>query len=392
VTTIAPTDSAKAAGLRYISDDRPGIRRVKRRNGFAYLGTGGKPLSDADDIARIRKLAIPPAYTDVWISPDPRSHLQATGRDARGRKQYRYHARWREVRDETKFDRMVEFARALPRIRAAAGRDLARPGLPREKVLATVVSLLESTMIRVGNEEYAKHNDSYGLTTLQGHHVSISGDTLRFRFRGKSGREHRVSVHDKKLARIVRQVRDLPGQELFQYLGDDGATAAISSEDVNAYLREIAGSDFTAKDFRTWEGTLACALALASDRVEGISDAKIRVVAAIKAVAERLGNTPAVCKKSYIHPGVIDEFLATGALALVERCESKTTAATKDALSGDESRVLTFIENLITRDESRHLGALLATSVRQVKKTRAAAQAPARTSTKRQRSAREAQA
>jgi DNA topoisomerase-1 len=298
VTTIEPVDSAKAAALRYVSDDRPGIRRVKRRGGFSYIGIDGKPLSDADDIARIRKLAIPPAYTDVWISPDPRGHLQATGRDARGRKQYRYHARWREVRDETKFDRMVAFAKALPAIRAAVSRDLARPGLPREKVLATVVSLLESTMIRVGNEEYAKQNDSYGLTTMQEEHVRISGDTVRFNFRGKSGREHSVSVRDKKLARIVRQVRDLPGQELFQYVGDDGDTAAISSQDVNAYLREIAGDDFTAKDFRTWEGTLGCALALASERVEATSDAKARVVAAIKSVAERLGNTPAVCKKS----------------------------------------------------------------------------------------------
>lgn len=367
-----PLESAKAAGLHYVSDDRPGIRRVKQRIGFRYLGTDGKPLADRESVARIRKLAIPPAYTDVWISPDPRGHLQATGRDARGRKQYRYHPRWREVRDETKFDRMVAFAKALPGIRAAVRRDLARTGLPREKVLATVVSLLESTMIRVGNEEYAKQNDSYGLTTMQEDHVRISGATVRFSFRGKSGREHRVSVRDKRLARIVRQVRDLPGQELFQYVGDDGEPATISSQDVNAYLREIAGDDFTAKDFRTWEGTLACALALAAARVETKSEGKARVVAAIKAVAERLGNTPAVCKKSYIHPGFIDEFLANGALELIARSARKAATAVTDAnaLSVDESRVLAFIERLIARDEGRHLGELLATSVQRARRSR----------------------
>ncbi len=364
MTTIEPSDSAKSAGLRYVSDDRPGIRRVKRRGSFTYLGLDGKPLADAAEVARIRKLAIPPAYTDVWISPDPRGHLQATGRDARGRKQYRYHPRWREVRDETKFDRMVAFAKALPAIRAAVNRDLARPGLPREKVLATVVALLESTMIRVGNEEYAKQNDSYGLTTMNEDHVRISGDTLRFRFRGKSGREHAVSVRDKKLARIVRAVRDLPGQELFQYIDDAGESAAISSQDVNAYLREIANDDFTAKDFRTWEGTLACALALASERVETKADGKSRVVAAIKAVSERLGNTPAVCKKSYIHPGVIDEFLTNGSLELVARKARKGKLPDPHALTTDELRVLAFIETLGARDEREHLHDLLAKSVR----------------------------
>ncbi len=367
MTSVEPVESAKAAGLRYVSDDRPGIRRVKARSGFGYIGTDGKPLRDDDDIARIRKLAIPPAYTDVWISPDPRGHLQATGRDARGRKQYRYHPRWREVRDETKFDRMVAFAKALPSIRAAVSRDLAKPGLPREKVLATAVSLLESTMIRVGNEEYAKQNESYGLTTMQEDHVKVSGDTLRFRFRGKSGREHNVSVRDKRLAHIVRQMRDLPGEELFHYVGDDGESASISSQDVNDYLRTIASDDFSAKDFRTWEGTLACALSLASERAEAKTGAKARVVAAIKAVSERLGNTPAVCKKAYIHPGVIDEFLANGALDIVERKTRERVAANPHALSADESRVLAFIEKLITRDENRHLGDLLAKSVRRAK-------------------------
>ncbi len=368
MTTIDPPDSAKAAGLHYVTDDRPGIRRVKRRGGFGYVGPTGKPIADADEIARIRKLAIPPAYSDVWISPDPRGHLQATGRDARGRKQYRYHVRWREVRDETKFDRMIAFAKALPSIRAAVARDLARSGLPREKVLATVVSLLESTMIRVGNEEYAKQNDSYGLTTMQEDHVKISGDTVRFSFRGKSGRNHNVNVRDKKLARIVRQVRDLPGQELFHYVDDAGESTAISSQDVNAYIREIAEDDFTAKDFRTWEGTLACALALASERVETATEGKARVVAAVKAVSERLGNTPAVCKKSYIHPGVIDEFLANGGLELIERKARREIAAHPHALSADEARVVAFIEHLITRDDKKHLGDLLVKSVQRAKR------------------------
>ncbi len=378
MTTMEAPESAKAAGLRYVTDDRPGIKRVKRRSGFAYIGLDGKPLADEMELARIRKRAIPPAYADVWICPDPRGHLQATGRDARGRKQYRYHPRWREVRDETKFDRMIAFAKALPAIRARVSHDLDKRGLPREKVLATVVSLLESTMIRVGNEEYAKQNDSYGLTTMQDDHVRISGDKLRFTFRGKSGRDHNVSIRDRKLARIMRQVRDLPGQELFHYIDDDGEPKAVNSQDVNEYLREIAQDDFTAKDFRTWEGTLACALALASEQTETKTEGKARVVAAIKAVAERLGNTPAVCKKSYIHPGVIDEFLANGALELVERKVRKgatsqgTNAAAAHALSADETRVLAFIEKLITRDETQHLGDLLAKSVRRAKSKRSA--------------------
>jgi DNA topoisomerase-1 len=371
VTSLEPVDSAKAAGLRYITDDRPGIRRIKRRGGFSYLGLNGKPIADEKEVARIRQLAIPPAYSNVWISPDPRGHLQATGRDARGRKQYRYHARWREVRDETKFDRMIAFAKALPSIRAGVARDIARQGLPREKVLATVVSLLEETMIRVGNEEYAKSNDSYGLTTMHDEHVRFSGASVRFHFRGKSGREHTVTVRDKRLARIVKQCRDIEGEELFQYITENDERATISSQDVNAYIRQLAGDDFTAKDFRTWEGTLACALALAAQRAETKTEAKAHIVAAIKAVSERLGNTPAVCKKSYIHPGVIDEFLENGALTLVER-KVRKAAGDRFALGSDERRVLAFIEKLITRDEHKHLGNLLAKSVRRAKKQRAA--------------------
>ncbi len=258
MTASEPLDSARKAGLRYMTDDRPGIRRLKAgRQRSATCSPDGKPLTDKVEIARIKSLAIPPAYTDVWIAPIRNAHLQATGRDARGRKQYRYHKRWREVRDENKFDRMLAFAKALPKIRAAVKRDLAKPGLPREKVLATVVSLLEATMIRVGNEEYARENDSYGLTTMEDEHVNVRGDAIYFKFRGKSGIEHKVTVRDKRLAKIVRSCQDIPGHELFNYLDENGEPASIDSSDVNAYIREIADDDFTAKDFRTWEATMA---------------------------------------------------------------------------------------------------------------------------------------
>ena len=289
-------------------------------------------------------MAIPPAYTDVWIAPFHNAHLQATGRDARGRKQYRYHKRWRETRDESKFDRMLAFAKVLPVIRRAVARDLGRPGLPREKVLATVVALLESTMIRVGNEEYARANDSYGLTTLEGRHVRERGEEIRFAFRGKSGIEHKVAIRDKRLAKIVRACRDLPGHDLFTYLDDDGESVAVRSQDVNAYIREISGDEFTAKDFRTWEGTMACALALAAVRVDSTSAAKAAVVEAIRSVATRLGNTPAA---------VIDEFLGGGALDL--RIRTTTRAARRDphALQPHESAVVRFIERISAGAGSR---------------------------------------
>jgi DNA topoisomerase-1 len=350
VTTADPTDSAREAGLRYATDTAPGIRRLKHRGGFRYVAPDGAPISDRTALARIRALAVPPAYTDVWICTDPRGHLQATGRDARGRKQYRYHRRWREVRDENKFDRMLAFAKALPAIRAAVKRDLAKPGLPREKVLATVVTLLEATMIRVGNEEYARANDSYGLTTLRDDHVRFRGERMRFRFKGKSGREHDVSIADKRLAKIVRACRDLPGEELFQYTGDDGNAVPVSSADVNAYIREIAGDDFTAKDFRTWEATMSCALELAAASAETATDSKTFVTGAVKAVAARLNNTPAVCRRSYIHPAVIDVFVENGALEIVA----------KDV----ERDVVALIERRVNRDEKAHLRELLEKSVR----------------------------
>ncbi len=360
------TEAAKAAGLRYTTDALPGIRRVKRGKHFAYVAADGKPIADRNEIARIKSLAIPPAYADVWICPFANGHLQATGRDARGRKQYRYHKRWRAVRDETKFDRMVGFAKALPKIRAAIARDIVKPGLPREKVLATVVDLLEETAIRVGNEEYARENDSYGLTTLQEDHVRVKGETIRFHFRGKSGKVHDIAVKDKRAARVIKAIQDLPGQQLFEYVDDEGTPHPVHSDDVNAYIKEIAGDDFTAKDFRTWEGTMSCALELAAIRAEGAGEAKKALVEAIARVAERLGNTPAVCKKSYIHPGVVDEFLAHGALELVTE---QLSTRERYALSRHESAVVALVERIVAR-ESRPLGDILAESVRAEKRKR----------------------
>ena len=342
------------AGLRYVTDDRPGIRRLKVRGGFRYVAPDGKALTDRAEIARIKSLAIPPAYTDVWIAPIRNAHLQATGRDARGRKQYRYHKRWREVRDENKFHRMLAFAKALPKIRAAVKRDLAKPGLPREKVLATVVALLEETMIRVGNEEYARDNNSYGLTTMLDEQVTVRGDAIRFNFRGKSGVEHSVTVHDKRLAKIVRSCQDIPGHELFSYLDENGEAATIDSAAVNGYIKEIGEDDFTAKDFRTWEATMACALELAKSHTETQKAAKAAVLEAVRNVAKRLGNTPAVCRKAYIFPAIIDEFLANGALEKV----------------GTEAQIVAFIERVESRDPGAHITKLLKKSIKAKKASR----------------------
>ena len=257
-----PVESAIEAGLRYVTDEKPGIRRLRSGKGFRYVRPDGTAVRDEQTLRRIASLVIPPAWTDVWITTDPRGHLQATGRDAKGRKQYRYHPRWRAVRDENKYERMLAFGAAMPTIRARVDADLARPGLPREKVLATVVRLLEATLIRVGNEEYARENRSYGLTTLRNRHVDVHGSELRFEFRGKSGKDHQVSVRDRRLANVIRRLQELPGQEVFQYLDADGARHTIDSDDVNAYLREISGLELSAKDFRTWAGTILCAVAL----------------------------------------------------------------------------------------------------------------------------------
>src|SRR4051812_13153147 len=287
--------------LRRSSPDRPGWTRRRRGKGWSYLDPTGAPVTDPEALERIKGLVIPPAWTDVWICPDPRGHLQATGRDARGRKQYRYHPRWREVRDGDKYGRLPEFGRALPAIRRRINRDLARPGLPREKVLAAVVKLLETTFIRVGNDEYARQNQSFGLTTMRDGHVRVSGSKVRFLFRGKSGVTHELELDDRRLARIVKQCRDLPGQELFQYLDAQGKVVDVGSEDVNAYLKEITGTGFTSKDFRTWAGTVLAATLLRDyEAVDSESRAKKNVVSAIEQVAKRLGNTRAVCRRCYV--------------------------------------------------------------------------------------------
>ncbi len=308
---VDPIESAKAAGLRYVSDDEPGIRRLKRGKGFTYADPQGNVVRSPKELERIRKLAIPPAWTDVWICTRANGHLQATGRDAKGRKQYRYHADWRDVRDETKFGRMIAFGEALPKIRERIDQDMSLRGLPREKVVATVVKLLETTLIRVGNKEYVKQNNSFGLTTLRDQHVDVDGSTLRFEFRGKSGKEHSVEIQDRRLARIVKQCRDLPGQKLFQYLDENKERQSLSSEDVNAYLKETTGEDFTAKDFRTWGGTvLALSALLEVGSCETEKEANKAVVDAIKRVAGQLGNRPAICRKYYVHPAVIETFVA----------------------------------------------------------------------------------
>ncbi|AGY59939.1 DNA topoisomerase IB [Gloeobacter kilaueensis] len=350
-----PLVSARAAGLRYVSDRSAGIRRHRRGKHFSYIGPDGKPIRDEQTLERIRKLAIPPAYTDVWICPHANGHLQATGRDGRGRKQYRYHLRWRAVRDETKYGRTLAFGTVLPAIRGRTEQDLARPGLPREKVLAAVVRLLESTLIRVGNEEYARQNDSYGLTTLRDEHVEVKGSTIRFQFRGKSGKDHTISLTDRRLARVVKRCQDVPGQELFQYIDADGERQTIDSADVNAYLREIAGEEFTAKDFRTWAGTVLAALALQEfDACDSESQAKKNIVQAIGDVARRLGNTPTVCRKCYIHPAIIDAYLEGTLLdTLRQRTEAELNAPGAVGLRPEERAVLAFLQKRLAEEDTR---------------------------------------
>lgn len=347
---LDPVASARAAGLRYVSDEQPGIRRKRAGKSFRYIGVDGKPITDQTELERIKALGIPPAYNDVWICPLSNGHIQATGRDARGRKQYRYHPRWREIRDDSKYNRMMAFAAALPTIRAQVEHDLALPGLPRNKVLATVVRLLESTAIRVGNAEYAKQNKSFGLTTMRDRHVSIEGSKLRFKFRGKSGKHHTIDLKDRRLARIVKQCQDLPGQELLQYLDEQGQVQDIDSGAVNEYLREISGQDFTAKDFRTWAGTVLCAVAL--DEIGACpssKQAKKNIVRAVEQVAERLGNTPSVCRKSYIHPEIMQAYL-DGALidSLAQRIENELDD--HNGLRSEEQSVVRFLQGRLAEE------------------------------------------
>jgi DNA topoisomerase-1 len=345
---VDPYESAKVAGLRYVTDTRPGIRRKRAGKGFTYIGIDGTPIRDPQELRRIRALGIPPAWTEVWICPLPHGHLQATGRDAKGRKQYRYHPQWREVRDQTKYEQMCAFGAALPLIRKQVDHDLALPNLPRDKVLATVLRLLETTLIRVGNEEYARANQSFGLTTLRDQHVDITGTTLRFQFRGKSGKEHVIEIHDRRLARIVRRCQDLPGQELFQYVDDEGQRRTIDSGDVNTYLRQITGQDFTTKDFRTWAGTVLATEALQACATCGsVTEARKNVVQAIKNVASRLGNTPAICRKCYVSPAIIEAYLAGSLLQTLNTLAERDHTPPQPGLSTQERIVLMFLQHTL---------------------------------------------
>lgn len=334
---VDPGESAAAAGLRYVSGDVPGILRKKSGRGFTYIDRNGNPIRDPGEIRRIRSLVIPPAWTEVWICPSPRGHLQAVGRDARGRKQYRYHPMYRQVRDQTKFGRMIAFAAALPGIRQQVENDMKLPGLPKRKVVAAVVRLLETTFIRVGNDEYAKENGSYGLTTLRDRHVEISGHKLSFYFRGKSGQVSEIELSDRRLARIVKQCRDIPGYELFQYLDDAGQRCKLDSNDVNEYLRDISGEDFTAKDFRTWAGTLLAVQALAACGASA-SETEIsrNIVDAVKMVAARLGNRPATCRKYYVHPAILDAYSNGVLMEALERAGSPAIGGSANGLSVPE--------------------------------------------------------
>ncbi|HEX6293277.1 MAG TPA: DNA topoisomerase IB [Herpetosiphonaceae bacterium] len=355
VTLITdPVQSAKAAGLRYVSDAMPGIRRKRAGKHFSYIGLDGQPIRDPKELQRIKSLGIPPAYTDVWICPLRNGHIQATGRDAKGRKQYRYHPRWREVRDETKYGRMLAFGAALPTIRERVEQDLKLSGMPREKVLATVVRLLETTLIRVGNDEYVRQNKSFGLTTMRDRHVEIKGATVRFRFRGKSGKNHTIALTDRRLAKIVQRCRDLPGYELFQYVDDNGERQTIDSADVNEYLRAITGQDFTAKDFRTWAGTVLASLALQEcEAFESETQAKRNITQAITQVAERLGNTPSICRKCYVHPAVIDSYLDG---TMIETLQQRVEQELEDSAHGlqpAERTVIRLLQHRLEREQAQ---------------------------------------
>jgi len=332
--------AAEEAGLQYVSDERPGYRRKPKRKEFEYFDTEGKPIRDEQRLLRIKRLAIPPAWTGVWICPSPNGHIQATGRDARGRKQYRYHERWREVRDENKFDRLAEFAKALPNIRRRVTQDLKLPGLSRQKVLATIVRLLERTFIRIGNEEYARENKSFGLTTLKSRHAKVRGAQVLFRFRGKSGRQHEVDVTDRRVAKVIAKCQDLPGQDLFQYLEEGEEVRDVTSQDVNDYLHQIAGNDFSAKDFRTWGGTVLAAIALSKqEEFQTKKEAKANIKTAICAVAELLGNTPAICRKCYVHPVIVEAYLKRTRIAGL----NGTKSLEPPNLRGAERAVLKFL-------------------------------------------------
>ena len=352
-TIVDPRDAAESAGLRYVSDARPGIRRKRAGKGFRYARADGAVL-DPRARSRVRSLVIPPAWTEVWICPHPEGHIQATGRDVKGRKQYIYHPRFREVRDDVKYSRLLAFADTLPAIRAKVRDHMAMRGLPRQKVLATVVHLLDTTLIRVGNDDYARQNGSYGITTLKNRHAEVEGSEVRFRFIGKSGKQWSVKIRDRRVAKIVKACQELPGQELLQYVDEDGVPQDVTSGDVNDYLREITGADITAKDFRTWAGTLLAALALSEVcRFDSAAQAKRNVRAAIESVAARLGNTPTICRKCYVHPEVLDSYLG-GNLAL--EIVREGDIAWREELAGmkpEEAAVLTLLRARLRKSVER---------------------------------------
>lgn len=354
---VDPRDAAESAGLRYVSDGRPGIRRRRSGKGFAYTRADGSKLSEPDVLKRIKALAIPPAWTDVWISPFADGHLQATGRDARERKQYRYHARFREIRQSTKYEHVVAFADALPAIRKRVHEHMGLRGLPREKVLATVIHLLETTLIRIGNDDYAKQNNSYGLTTLKNRHVAVDGNEVRFRFTGKSGKQWSLRVRDRRVAKIIKACQELPGQELLQYLDDAGDCQDVTSSDVNSYLKEITGKDITAKDFRTWAGTVLAAMALNEvESFDSAAQAKRNLRTAIEKVATRLGNTPTVCRKCYVHPEVLSSYMDGNlVLELKSKAESELRGGVQN-LKPEEAAVLALLRGRLAREAERTKG------------------------------------
>jgi DNA topoisomerase-1 len=347
-----PLEVAEDAGLRYVSDDKPGYTRKPKGDDFEYFDTDGKPIRDETRLLRLRRLAIPPAYKDVWICPLPNGHIQATARDARGRKQYRYHERWREARDENKYERMLVFGQALPKIRRQVNKDMGLRDLPQSKVVATVVHLLGRTFIRIGNEEYARENKSFGLTTMRNRHVDVKGAKLSFSFRGKSGVKHEIDVNDRRLANIIRKLQDLPGQEVFQYEDQTGGARSVTSQDVNDYLHEITGEEFTAKDFRTWAGTVLTAMALnAQGPPEDETQAKKNIKDAIAAVAKILGNTPTICRKCYVHPVVLESYLDG---EMIEGLRQKTEEALSENLEdlrAEEAAVMSFLQEKLVQLE-----------------------------------------
>ena len=350
-TIVDPQDAAESVGLRYLTDASPGISRRRSGNGFTYLARDGTRLSDPVHLARIKSLAIPPAWQDVWICPFADGHIQATGRDSKGRKQYRYHARFREVRDGTKYEHLVLFANTLPAIRKIVGEHMAMRGLPRKKVLATVVHLLETTLIRVGNDDYAKQNKSYGLTTLKNRHVEVDGSEVRFRFTGKSGKQWSLRVRDRRIAKTIRACQELPGQELIQYVDDEGRPQDVTSTDVNAYLKEITGKDITAKDFRTWAGTVLAAMALSEmQSFDSAAQAKRNLRAAIEKVASRLGNTATICRKCYVHPEVLNSYVDGKLILQVKSEVEDELRSAMDGLKPEEAAVLALLRSRLARE------------------------------------------